>query len=183
MAQYGTQLENRGFETWANFTESDNDTYEPIHWHSGMSASGSLTMFLSKQIEPSSEIRPGSAGTKSIRLWPKSVFFTTANGNLTNGRMNADGMSATSPDNYNYTQRSEVPFNTPITTVPDSLTVWVCFRSNASQKAQVRAVIHGDADFRCISNGTVAPADQLVASALNSFPPTSAANGSHNWRQ
>ena len=183
-AQYGTQFENRGFESWANFESNDNDTYEPVHWHSGMSASGSFTGFLSKQIEPSSQVRPGSSGSKSVKIWPKSVWGVTANGNLTCGRMNAGSMSASGSNNYNYTQRDDARFNTPINTIPDSLTVWVCFRStSADQNARVRALIHGDADFREVANGSFDPADKLVATASLSFHRTSEANGSYTWRR
>lgn len=184
LAQYGTQFENRGFETWENFVSNDNDTYEPVHWHSGMSASGGYASWLSKQIEPSNQTRPGSSGSKSIRLWPRSVVFTTANGNLTNGRMNAGSMSTTGTDNYNYTQRDDSRFNTPITTVPDSLTVWVCFRSNStSYEAQARAAIHGDADFQFVANGTMNPSNQLVAIASENFGRTSTSGGSYTWRR
>ena len=183
-SQNGNQFENRGFETWANFVSNDNDTYEPVHWHSSMSASGGYANWLSKQIEPSNQTRPGSSGSKSIRMWPKSVFFTTANGNLTNGRMNAGSASTTGADNYNYTQRDDNRFNTPITTVPDSLTVWVCFRSNSSNyEAQARAAIHGDADFKFVANGTMDPADKLVAIATKNFTRTSTSGGSYVWRR
>lgn len=182
-AQYGTQFENRGFEDWANFGSNSN-TYEPVHWHSGMSASGSFSGFLSQQINASTTVRPGSSGTKSVKLWPVSVLGVTANGNMTNGRINAGSMSATGTGNYNYTQRSDSRFNTPINTVPDSLAIWVCFRSaSASQNAQVRAFIHGDADFKSVADGSLDPADKLVATAACSFTRTSTAGGDFIWRR
>ena len=182
-AQYGKQFENRGFESWANFG-SGNDTNEPVHWHSGMSASGTFSGFLSKQIEPSTHVRPGSSGSKSVRMWPKSVMGVTANGNLTCGRMNAGSMSASGSSNYNYTQRSDSRFNTPINTIPDSLAVWVCFRSaSADPNARARAIIHGDADFREVANGTFDPSDKLVAMASRSFKRTSTSEGSYTWRR
>lgn len=184
LAQYGTQFVNRGFETWANFESNDNDTYEPVHWHSGMSASGTFSGFLSKQIEPSNQVRPGSSGSKSVRMWPKSVMGVTANGNLTCGRMNAGSMSASGSSNYNYTDRGDSRFNTPINTIPDSLTVWVCFRSaSADQNARARALVHGDADFREVANGTFDSADKLVATASLSFHRTAEANGNFTWRR
>nr|MCR4849023.1 T9SS type A sorting domain-containing protein [Bacteroidales bacterium] len=140
--------------------------------------------FLSKQIEPSNQVRPGSSGTKSVRMWPKSVMGVTANGNLTCGRMNAGSMSASGSNNYNYTQRSDDRFSTPLTTVPDSLTVWVCFRSaSADQNARARALVHGDADLREVANGTLDPNDKLVASAMATFKRTSPANGAYTWRR
>lgn len=183
-AQYGTQFENRGFETWANFTPNNNSSIEPVHWHSTKSATGSFTGFLSQQVEPSDIVRPGTHGTKSARLWPRSVVGVTVNGNLTNGRMNAGSMSATGTGNYNYTQRADEQFNTPIQRVPDSLAVWVCFRStNPEQKAEAKAVVHGDADFRLVANGTVDPLDQRVAVATATFIRTSEAGGPYYWRR
>ena len=183
MAQYGTQFENRGFESWSNYG-SGNSTIEPVHWHSTKSASGTFSGWLSQQIEPSAVVRPGSSGTKSVRLWPTSVVGVTANGNMTNGRMNAGSMSATGSGNYNYTQRSDERFNTPITTVPDSIAVWVCFRSaDPNQEAEVRAAIHGNADFKFVSNGTMEPADQLVAIATKHFTRTAEAGGNYNWKR
>ena len=186
-AQYGTQFDNRGFENWANFGSGD-DTYEPVHWHSGMSASGSYADWLSQQIEPSTVVRPGSTGNKSARIWPRVISFlfvnVTANGNMTCGRMNAGSSTASNSNNYNYTSREDNRFCTPINTVPDSLTVWVCFRcANPDQNARARAMVHGDADFRECADGTFSPADMLVATASATFKRTSQVNGSYTWRR
>ena len=181
-AQYGPQLDNRGFEQWT--TREVTSVSEPVHWHSGGTATGTWSGFLSSQIEQSSQTRPGSSGGKSVRLFPDSVLGVTANGTMTNGRMNAGSMSATGSGNYNYTQRSESAFNTPINQLPDSLTVWVCFRSQSStDKAQVKAVVHGNADYKLIANGTEEPADMHVATAVSSFTRTSTANGAYTWRR
>lgn len=177
-AQYGPQFDNRGFEQWTNRVS------EPTHWHSGGTATGTFSSWVDSQIEQSAQTRPGSSGTKSVRLYPESVLGVTANGNITNGRMNAGSMSATGSGNYNYTQRSQTAFNTPITQLPDSLTLWVCFRcQSSSDKAQVKAVVHGNADYKIIANGTEEPMDMHVATALSSFNRTSAANGAYTWRR
>lgn len=179
-SQNGTQFDNPGFEQWT--TRETTEINEPIHWHAGGTATGLFAGLLSSQIEPSDQIRPGSNGNKSVRIYPTSVFGITANGNMTNGRMNAASMSATGSDNYNYTQRSESAYNTPISVVPDSLVVWVCFRSESStQKAQLRAAIHGDADYMFRADGTEEPANMLVASARHTFTRTSPANGDFQW--
>ena len=181
-AQYGPQLDNSGFEQWTNRDELT--VSEPTHWHSGGTATGSFSGLLSSQIEQSTHTRPGSSGSKSVRIYPTSVLGITANGNLTNGRMNAGSMSATGSGNYNYTQRAESAFNTPITQLPDSLSVWVCFRSSStSSRAQVKAVVHGNADYKLIANGTEEPAEMHVATAVLSFTRTSTANGSYNWQR
>ena len=98
--------------------------------------------------------------------------------------MNAGSMSAAGAENYNYTQRSQSAFNTPINQLPDSLTVWVCFRSSStSSRAQVKAVVHGDADYKLIANGTESPSDKHVATAALSFYRTAPNGGSYNWRR
>ena len=181
-AQYGPQFENRDFEQWTSRDEQS--VSEPVHWHSGGTATGGFAGFVSSQIEQSTHPRPGSSGTKSVKLYPTSILGITANGNLTNGRMNAGSMSATGAENYNYTQRSQSAFNTPINQLPDSLTVWVCFRSSStSSRAQVKAVVHGDADYRLIANGTESPSDKHVATAALSFYRTAPNGGSYNWRR
>jgi hypothetical protein len=177
-AQYGPQFDNRGFEQWTNRVN------EPTHWHSGGTATGGWAFMLTSQIEQSSQTRPNSSGNKSVRLYPHSTWGVLANGNITNGRMNAGSTSSTGADNYNYTQRSENAFNTPINQLPDSLTIWVCFRcTSTSEKAQVKAVVHGDADYRIIANGTESPAEMHVATAALSFTRTSTANGAYTWRR
>ena len=181
-AQYGPQFDNRGFEHWT--TRETTSVSEPTHWHSGGTATGSFSGFVSSQIELSTQTRPGTNGIKSVRVFPDRVLGVTANGNITNGRMNAGSMSATGSGNYNYTQRSESAYNTPISQLPDSLAVWVCFRSNStSDKAQVKAVVHGDADYKIIANGTEEPANMHVATAVQSFTRTSSANGAYTWRR
>lgn len=181
-AQYGPQFENRGFEEWTS--REENASSEPIHWHSGGTATGSLAGFLSSQIEPSSQVRPGSTGTKSVKVFPKSTLFVTANGTITSGRMNAGSTSASGAENYNYTQRAESSYNTVINQQPDSLTVWVCFRSQSgTDRAQVKSVIHGDVDFKLCADGSEIPSNMLVASAVSHFTRTSTANGAFTWRR
>lgn len=181
-AQYGTQFDNWGFEEWT--TRQTEAVSEPVHWHSGGTATGTFSGFLSNQIEESGHLRPGSTGTKSVRIFPNSVLGVTANGTLTNGRMNAGSMSATGTGNYNYTQRANEAFNTPINIMPDSITLWVCFRSESStQNANLHAAVHGDADYKFIANGTEEPLNQLVGSARYNFQRTSPANGTYVWRR
>ena len=182
-AQYGPQFDNRGFEQWTNRVS------EPSHWHSGGTADGSYSSFLPDDlILSSTQTRPGSTGTKSVRLVPREVGFMfwtyTANGNLTNGRMNAGSSSTTGEENYNGTRRNESGYNTPISQLPDSLSIWVCFRSQSStQNAQVKAVVHGNADYQIRANGTETPSDMHVATAEQAFTRTSANGGAYNWRR
>lgn len=182
-AQYGPQFDNRGFEQWTNRAN------EPTHWHSGGTADGSYSGFLPDDlIVSSTHTRPGSTGTQSVRLVPKEVGFLfwtyTANGCLTNGRMHAGDTDPAGSGNYNYTQRSESTFSTSISQLPDSLSIWVCFRSQSStQNAQVKAVVHGDADYQIGANGVDSPSNMHVATAAQSFTRTSTNGGAYNWRR
>ena len=181
-AQYGAQVENRGFEQWTS--REENSVNEPVHWHSGGTATGSYSGWVDSQIESSTQVRPGSSGSKSVRLFPDRILGVTANGNMTNGRMNAGSMSASGSGNYNYTQRSESAFNSPFTQLPDSLSVWVCFRSQSTtDKAQVKAVVHGNADYISHADGSGEPSNMHVSSALSAFTRTSTANGAYTWRR
>ena len=179
-AQYGPQFDNRGFEQWT--TREAESVSEPVHWHSGGTATGTWSSMMPNSVEQSNQTRPGSSGSKCVRLYPSSIIGVTANGTITNGRINAGSMSPSGSSNYNYTQRSQSVYNTPITQLPDSLTVWVCFRSQStSHKAQVKAVVHGDADYQLIANGTESPSNMHVATAEQRFTRTSANGGAYNW--
>ena len=178
-AQYGDQLINRGFEDWTNRVS------EPVHWHSNGTATGTFSgMLPSGQMVQSSQTRPGSSGSKSVQLIPKSVMGVTANGNITNGKMNAGSMSASGSSNYNQTKRSESDYNMPLSMLPDSLTIWVCFRTNStSTKGQIKAVVHGNADYKIIADGTEDPANMHVATATTTFYRTSSSGGAYTWRR
>lgn len=181
-AQYGTQFDNRGFENWT--TRDMESCNEPVHWHAGGTATGSFAGLLSSQIEQSSQVRPGSNGSKSVRIYPTKIIGITANGNMTNGRMNAGSMSSTGTENYHYTQRSNSTFNTEISTIPDSVAVWVCFRSeSSSQNASIHAAVHGDYDYKFYANGSEGIYEHLVATAKKSFTRTAADNGEMVWRR
>ena len=181
-AQYGDQFQNRGFEDWT--TRDELSVSEAVHWHSGGTATGGLAWTMPHTMEQSGHYRPGSSGSKSIRLVPQSVLGITANGSFTNGRMNAGSMSASGTSNYNYTQRSNSLYNTPITMVPDSVAVWICFRSQSStDQGFVKAVVHGDTDYQIIANGTESPTNKRVAEAYIEFSRTSTASGSYTWRR
>ena len=101
--QYGPQFDNPGFENWT--TRQEQSASEPVHWHSGGTATGTWSNMMPNTLEQSGHPRPGSSGSKSARLVPQSVFGVTANGSLTNGRINAGSMTPSGSSNYNYTER------------------------------------------------------------------------------
>ena len=139
------QLENSGFEQW----DGDN-TSEPAHWNTFSSADGSYAGLASSNHHyRRAGGRPGSSGNYYLTIYTRSIMGVKANGNMTTGRIHAGAMSATSSDNYNYTQRSNDAFSQAFTATPDSLRVWVSYyAADAASEASVEVFIHGDCDFR-----------------------------------
>src|SRR5690554_1574809 len=93
------QIDNSGFEQWESVTGGS----EPVNWNSFLTASGGLTWAADNQLEESSDVRPGSTGTKSARIWSRSAFGVIANGNLTLGKINMGSLTPTGLSNYNWT--------------------------------------------------------------------------------
>lgn len=180
-APYGEQFYNYGFEEWDNEGSSN---VEPKHWNSSKTASGTFSFMLQQQLNYSTEIRPGSEGSRSARIYSKKIATVTANGNMTTGRMNASSMSVSSASNYNYTQRSNSDHCTPISSLPDSVSVWVCFRANSgSSQASVMTSIHGDADFQQLGDGGYSPANMLCATANIQYNRTCASGEPLVWKR
>ncbi|MDR2084922.1 MAG: hypothetical protein LBP67_08005 [Bacteroidales bacterium] len=160
---YGKQFRNMGFEDWAHWDNNGNK-YEPLYWHSFKSGVGSLITFTPNSVSRSELIRPGSKGKFSAKVQVKKVLGVKANGTLVNGRMNAGSMSANGKGNYFFTETSNPAFNTPIDCVPDSITIWFCFRSDSkTDSAFIHCSVHGNYNCRLVSDGTYHPSDLLVA--------------------
>ena len=142
---------NGGFEgTWSS--------NEPSGWHSFGSATGSMASFVSgntDQFSRATDKRPGSAGSQSALIKSKSIFGVRANGNCTNGRINAGSMTASDgSSNYNVSNPSASGYNTPFAGQPDSLVFWAKYipadgnPSNSSNKARAHAVITTNAKYQ-----------------------------------
>lgn len=165
------QLNNSGFEDW----EGSGNSYEPVSWNSFGSGTGSLigtaVQFTGTRLEESSDVRPGTKGSKSVRIWTGSTFGVNANGNLTTGRINAGSMTADDPQNYNFTDINDEAFNEKLGTRPDSITVWVKYTSkNAESKARVSAIIHDNYSYRDPSGSDPQSPNHVVATAESNFP-------------
>ncbi|MBR6291838.1 MAG: T9SS type A sorting domain-containing protein [Bacteroidales bacterium] len=176
-AQY--QLPNPGFEQW----DGSSATAEPVHWNSFASSDGSYASMASAPHHYHRQGgRPGSTGSSYLTIYTKSILGIKANGNMTTGRIHAGALSASSSDNYNYTQRSNADHRQPFTGTPDSMYVWVSFYAGSSSShAQVTAYLHGDNDFR-------APNDEGNTSlycgiAQASFTRTTTSASSMQWQQ
>ncbi|OFZ54881.1 MAG: hypothetical protein A3D92_06455 [Bacteroidetes bacterium RIFCSPHIGHO2_02_FULL_44_7] len=162
-----TQIGNSDFESWETVATGQ----EPVNWNSFLSATGSFASFASDQCVPSSDVRPGSAGTSSCRIFSISTFSIVANGNLTLGQINMGSVTPTAPQNFNYSKTADVNFSEPLTEQPDSLVFWAKFTPvSGSGNARVKASLHTNYDYRDPED--VAAAAEVVATAVLNYPTT-----------
>ena len=177
IAQTAFQLPNPGFEQWDGGDES-----EPTHWNTFSTSDGPYASLASSNHHYRLDgRRPGGTGNYVLTIYTKSIIGIKANGNMTTGRVHAGAMSATSSDNYNYTQRSNSSHSQPFTATPDSLYVWVSFyASSASATAQVSAIIHGDNDFKAPNDESQPSLYKAIANALTT---RTTAQANFVWKQ
>lgn len=164
-----TQIGNAGFENW----ESVSGGSEPVNWNSFLTASGSFTTFSTNQIEESSDIRPGSSGSKSVRVWSRLVPLVNvvANGNITLGRINMGSSTPSSSNNYNRSIITDPLFSEVMTDAPDSIVFWVKFTPNGHNgNARVKATIHDNYEYRDPED--VAASAHVLATAELNYPST-----------
>ena len=146
------QLKNGGFEgAWTN--------NEPEGWHSFGSATGDYIAFVSgntEQFQQSNDKRPGSAGSHSALLQSKTVLGgVNANGNCTNGQINAGSLTATdAAGNYSFSDPTNEGYNTPFNGRPDSIVFWAKYvpadknPANEVNRASLNAVITTNARYQ-----------------------------------
>jgi hypothetical protein len=142
-----TQIGNSGFENWE--TVSD-ELHEPINWNSFMTASGTWNSFANEQMDWSTDIRPGSTGTKSVNIWSvDAAFGIIANGNMTLGQINMGSTIPNNSSNYNYTKTSDAAFSEALTDAPDSIVFWVKYVPvNGASLARASIVLHTNMNFK-----------------------------------
>lgn len=163
------QIPNSDFERWNNIGTKNE---EPDNWHSFKTSTGPFHYLLMQQVERNTNVRPGSKGKYSARIFSRSIVGITANGNITNGRLNAGSMFPAGTKNNNYTQRDS-EFCTATNMIPDSLTVWVCLRTKEKESfGRIMSYVHGDADFVCFTGGWE-PYEMIAAQVEYEFPRTS----------
>lgn len=168
-----TQIGNANFEQWENVGSA---TEEPINWNGIKTGTGGQVSLAPKGVQRSTDIRPGSSGQYSARVYSNSILGVIANGNLTLGRVNAGSTTPTSPQNYNYTQRSSTAFSEALNAYPDSVVFWCKYNNgNVNSTARMSATIHGDYDYRDPSTSDANAPLYVVATAILNFPRT---NGS-----
>lgn len=133
----GYQIPNSDFERFHTATASGKTSDEPNHWHSFMSSTGSYASWVNdaKQTAISTQVRPGTSGTKSVVVSSRIVFITVANGTMTTGQLKAGAMSASSTANNSFLDLTNTakdangdPFYTQLIGRPDSLVFWTKFK-------------------------------------------------------
>ena len=143
-------LPNGGFEgEWTNA--------EPAGWHSFNSATGLMVDFIKNdyQFTQSTDVRPGSNGAHSALLSSTMALGVKANGNCTNGQINAGSSTANdSTGNYNFSDPANAGFNTPFCGRPDSIVFWAKYQpadrdaANEVNRARLNAVITTNARYQ-----------------------------------
>ena len=138
------QLPNSDFEAWAA------STGEPDHWHGFKSAGGTFAAASASyaQLNSSEDVRSGVTGHSAVMTAGQVPFVgTIANGTMTNGRLMAGAMSATSTDNHAEMDKDNTStdangdlFYMPLYAQPDKFNVWLKYTqgtTNANNKASV----------------------------------------------
>jgi len=143
-------LTNGGFEgSWSNS--------EPNGWHSFPSATGTFASMAGgdDQFKQSTEKRPGSTGSHSVLIASNMIVGVKANGNCTNGQINAGSTTADDASgNYNFSDPSNNGYNTPFVGNPDSMVFWAKYipadnnPSNSVNKARMHTVITTNARYQ-----------------------------------
>ena len=144
------EITNGGFEgSWSGG--------EPSKWHSFPSATGVFASMAGgeNQFKQSTETRTGSTGSHSALIASNLIAGVKANGNCTNGQINAGSMKADeSAKNYNFSDPDNNGFNTAFVGQPDSLVFWAKYipadknPSNSVNKARAHAVITTNARYQ-----------------------------------
>ena len=161
------QIGNSDFENWEPVAGDE----EPVNWNSFLTAQGGWAWAAQNQIESSSDVRPGSTGTKSCRIWSRDAFGIIANGNVTLGRINMGSTTPTDPANYNISLTANSSFSQTLTDEPDSIVFWAKFTPNGgSGNARMKATLHDAYDYRDPEDG--ASASHVVATAVLNYPST-----------
>lgn len=168
------QVQNGGFELW---DDEDTKSIEPAHWNSFMHATGEMASTVQdQQIQQSNEVRPGSNGQYSARIYSRDVIFgIAAQGNMTTGCINGGSMTASDASgNYNYTIEDDADFNQQLTGHPDNLRVWV--KGSCTKKASINCVLHTAGYYQDPEGNEITA--QVVAKATNS-----AIAATNEWQQ
>ena len=131
------QLPNSDLEAWTN------DKGEPDRWHGFKTAGGTYAGISATlvKLEQSNDVRSGATGYSAV-MTANSIAGIVANGTMTNGKLMAGAMSATSTSNHAEMDNANGTddFYMPLYAKPDKFNVWLKYTqgtANANNKANV----------------------------------------------
>lgn len=182
-AQY--QLQNNGFEEWADQSYKKVSGEEPLHWSSFITGSGKLKSLActTSQLFKSEDVRAGSTSRYSAGIKVNHIPFpsTYAQGNMTTGRVNMGNGSPKNPGesesenianreskktgNYNFTDLSDDNHNQKFTGRPDVMRVYVKYTTTGS-KGKIAAYLHSNAYYQDPLPKDGSHSAQVIASAV-----------------
>lgn len=140
------QLSNNGFEEWEDVSYSNKTGNEPIGWSSFLDGTGSMkSLAAANQLEKSTDVRPGTTGKYSAKLFSRKVIFSiVAQGNLTNGCVNMGSISATDASgNYNYINHGRQDQSMRFAGRPDAVKIWTKFNGTKTGNVEVSLITDG----------------------------------------
>lgn len=164
------QIGNSDFEAWESTSP---ELHEPVNWNSFKTATGSWNSFAGQQLDWSTDVRPGSSGTKSAKIWSRDAGFgVVANGNMTLGRIEMGSTTASSTSNYNYSNTGDVNFSEAFTNIPDSIVFWVKYTPVVvgTNEARGSIVLHNNTNNYKDPNDVAGT--NTVATAILNFSTT-----------
>lgn len=176
----GQAIRNRNYALVNGGFEGEWTNYEPEGWHSFYTATGLMKDFIvnNYQFTPSGDVRPGSTGSRSALLSSTMALGVKANGNLTNGQINAGSSTADdAAGNYNFSDPTNTGYCTPFHGRPDSIVFWAKYLpadrnyANEVNKARMNAVITTNARYQDPESGSFGEAK--IASATVNYSATS----------
>ncbi len=177
------QLPNGGFETWDGTGSND----EPSFWNSFPSAVCDLTGFAAlgcnsataTRHQKSTDIRPGSTGSYSCKLYATSVLGIIANGTITTGQIRIGNTTPSSPENYNITRTLNPNFKQRLNAKPDSIVFWAKFLCpSETQCARMHAIIHDNYDYLDPETADPSAPEHVVGKAVVNFT-----RANQNWKR
>jgi hypothetical protein len=171
------QLSNPGFELWDGNGTND----EPTNWNGFPSASCNLVVGCGSATvarhEKSTDIRPGSTGSYSCKLFATSTLGIIANGTITTGQIRIGSTTPTNSQNYNITRANNSTFRQPLNAKPDSIGFWAKFICPSSaQQARMSATIHDHYDYRDPEASDPNAGSHVVGKAIHNF-----VRGNQGW--
>lgn len=161
-----TQIGNGNMESWETVSSGE----EPTNWNSFLSAGGFMSWAAGDQCQSSTDVRPGTTGTKSANIFSNSVLGVVANGNLTLGKINMGSAQPANSENYNASVTADANFSEALTVDPDSLVFWAKFvpaNGSGTDSARVSAILHDAYDLRDPIDG--GSTSHVVATAIRNF--------------